>query len=292
MGKLRFFFSEAFDSLRRNYFMTIAAVLTVLLSLVVLGTGLVLAANVDGLLRDLKNKVEISVYLFDSATTDQIEELQKEIVSWEEVKDCKFISKEEALEIFKEEFKDQPKLIESLSGNPLPASFEISLKDPEQADIVAARFEGRPEVEEVRYGKEMADRIFQVAGVARNIMLAFIAVLAVVGVLLIGNTIRLSIFARRREVEIMKLVGATNWFIRWPFIIEGVVVGLLGAALAVVAVGLGSDFITTKIRESLWFMSASLETLPLWRLSAVLLLVGALIGAIGSGLGLRRFLKV
>ncbi len=292
MGRFRFFFTEAFGSLRRNYFMTIAAVLTVLLSMTVLGVVIVFASNVDGLLKDLKGKVEITVYLLDSTTSEQIEQLQSEIVSWDEVKDSKFISKEEALVILKEDFKDHPEVVESLAGNPLPASFEISLKDPEQADVVAARFDGRPEVEEVRYGKEIAERIFRVTNVARNIMLVFILLLGVEGVLLIGNTIRLSIFARRREVEIMKLVGATNWFIRWPFVIEGVAVGLLGAALAVVIVVLGSNFVMGKIRESLVFMSVQFQSISLWELAGILLLAGAVIGALGSGLGLRRFLRV
>ncbi|NLE73395.1 MAG: ABC transporter permease [Actinobacteria bacterium] len=292
MERFRFFFSEAFGSLRRNYFMTIAAVLTVLLSMTVLGIVLVFASYMDGMLRDLKDKVEISVYLLDSATPDSIEALQTEIVSWEEVKDSKFISKDEALEIFKEDTKDHPQLAEALYANVLPASFEISLKDPEQVDIVASRFEGRPEVEEVRYGKETAERIFRVANVARNVMVVFIVSLAVVGVLLIGNTIRLSIFARRREVEIMKLVGATNWFIRWPFVIEGVAVGLLGAALAVLIVSLGSNFVMERIRASLVFMSVQFESIALWQLAGILLLAGAVIGALGSGLGLRRFLKV
>lgn len=292
MERIKFFLGEAFGSLRRNYFMTIAAVLTVLLCMTVLGVVLVFASNVDALLKELKSKVEITVYLVDSVTAEQVEKMQEEILSWEEVKDSRFISKDEALQILKEQFKDSPEVIESMSGNPLPASFEISLKDPEQADVVAARFAGRPEVEEVRYGRELAERIFRVTNVARNVMLIFIGLLGVVGVLLIGNTIRLSIFARRREVEIMKLVGATNWFIRWPFIIEGMTVGLLGAALAVVVVTLGSNFVMSRIRETLVFMSTAFQTIPMWQIAGILLLAGAVIGALGSGLGLRRFLRV
>ncbi|NLT34935.1 MAG: ABC transporter permease [Gaiellales bacterium] len=292
MERLRFFLSEALGSLRRNYFMTIAAVLTVLLSMTVLGAVLMIASNIDGLLRDIKNQVEITVYLEDAATTEQIEEFQQEIVSWEEVKDVRFISKEEALEIMKEEFEDNPEIVDSLTVNPLPASFEISLKDPEQADIVAARFEGSDIVNDVNYGAELAERIFSVTNVARNIMVVFIAVLALVAVLLISNTIRLSIFARRREVEIMKLVGATNWFIRWPFVLEGLAVGLVGAAGAVAIVMLGSDFVMDRVRQNLVFMSIEFQGVPLWQLAAVLLLAGAAIGALGSGLGLRRFLNV
>ena len=292
MERLRFFLSEALGSLRRNYFMTIAAVLTVLLSMTVLGAVLMIASNIDGLLRDIKNQVEITVFFKDAATTEKIEEFQQEIVSWEEVKDVRFISKEEALEIMKEEFEDNPEIVDSLTVNPLPASFEISLKDPEQADIVAARFEGSDIVNDVNYGAELAERIFSVTNVARNIMVVFIAVLALVAVLLISNTIRLSIFARRREVEIMKLVGATNWFIRWPFVLEGLAVGLVGAAGAVAIVMLGSDFVMDRVRQNLVFMSIEFQGVPLWQLAAVLLLAGAAIGALGSGLGLRRFLNV
>lgn len=292
MERLKFFLSEALGSLRRNYFMTIAALLTVLLSMTVLGVVLVFASNINGLLQDIKNKVEITVYLQDAATGEQVESLQQEIVAWNEVKDVRFISKEEALQILKEDFKDHPEIVQSMSSNPLPASFEISLKDPEEADVVAQRFEGNSIVSEVRYGKEIAERIFRVTAVARNIMLAFIGVLAIVAILLISNTIRLSIFARRREVEIMKLVGATNWFIRWPFVIEGMTVGLVGAAAAFGIVMVGSDFVMDRIRETLVFMSVQFQSIPLWQLAGVLLLVGVGIGALGSGLGLRRFLNV
>ena len=151
-------------------------------------------------------------------------------MSWPEVKSSVFVSKQDALERLKEDFKDNPEILEGLTGNPLPASFEISLVDPQTVDTVAARFNGNPIVDEVRYGKEIADKLFSFTSQARNFLLIFIVLLGIVAMLLISNTIRLSIFARKREVEIMKLVGATNWFIRWPFIIEGVTVGFFGAA--------------------------------------------------------------
>ena len=227
MGKISFFFGEAFGSLWRNYFMTIAAVVTVLLSMVVLGVVMVFAWSINGMLKDdLSSKVEITVFLKDTATADAIESHADPDLSWPEVKDAQFVSKEKALERLREDLKDHPEILDTSPRNPLPASFEISLKDPEQVDVVATRFEGNPIVDEVKYGKEIAERIFSVTSAIRNVMLVFlILLLGAVSVLLISNTIRLSIFARRREVEIMKLVGATNWFIRWPFVIEGVTVG-------------------------------------------------------------------
>jgi cell division transport system permease protein len=292
MGKISFFFREAFGSLRRNYFMTIAALVTVLLSMAVLGVVLVFASTINSMLKDLNSKVEITVYLKDSANPTAVDAMQAQIVGWTEVKTSNYVSKDAALARLREEFKDHPEILDTLQYNPLPASFEISLKDPKKVDVVAARFSGNPIVDEVSYGKELAQRIFRVTSTIRNVMLVFLVLLGLVSILLISNTIRLSIFARRREVEIMKLVGATNWFIRWPFMIEGVTVGLLGAGLALAVVLVGTTVVFDRIRQSLVFMSVPFNLISPWQLAGLLLLTGVVIGALGSGLGLRRFLKV
>jgi cell division transport system permease protein len=292
MGKIRFFFGEAFRSLWRNYFMTIAAVVTVFLSMFVLGVVLVFVFNINAILADVEEKVEITVFLKDTASADQIENMQADILAMPEVKDSQFISKEQALERLKEDLGDRNDLLDNLSGNPLPPSFEISLKDPEQVSVVAGRFEGNSIVDEVRYGKEIAERIFRVTSVIRNVSVVFIVLLGGVSVLLISNTIRLSIYARRREVEIMKLVGATNWFIRWPFIIEGLFVGFVGAVTALVLVLLGTNFVIDRIRENLLFLSVPFDAISPLLLAGILLGVGAVIGAVGSGIGLRRFLDI
>ncbi|HZJ03316.1 MAG TPA: permease-like cell division protein FtsX [Thermoleophilia bacterium] len=292
MGKLKFFLGEALRSLRRNYFMTIAALVTVFLSMAVLGAVMVFVYNIEAVLKDVEQKVEISVFLKDSVTAEQIETLQAEIVGWEEVKESQFVSKDEALQRLKEDMGEGADVVEDLGRNPLPASFEVSLNDPEEVGSVATRLEGREYIDEVSYGQEIAERIFQVTSVIRNILVVFLVMLGGVSILLISNTIRLSIYARRKEVEIMKLVGATNWFIRWPFVIEGIVVGTVGAAAALAVVQLGTDFVVERIRENLIFLSVPFDAISLVQLAIVLLGVGALIGAAGSGLGLRRFLNV
>jgi len=294
MGRISFFVKEAFGSLRRNYFMTIAALVTVFLSIVVLGGVLVFVYTTDALLKEVEQKVEITVYLKtdpDPSQT-QIDALQTQILGWPEVKSSVFVSKQDALDRLKKDFADNPEILEGLTGNPLPASFEIALVDPQAVDKVAARFDGNSIVDEVRYGKEIADKLFSFTSQFRNFLLGFIVLLGVVSVLLISNTIRLSIFARKREVEIMKLVGATNWFIRWPFIIEGVTVGLIGAVLAAVVVLVLNSFLIGRISTSLTFMTVPLDAVPYVAVTAILLAVGVVIGALGSGLGLRRFLKV
>ncbi len=294
MGKISFFLKEAFGSLRRNYFMTIAALVTVFLSIVVLGGVLVFVYTTDALLKEVEQKVEITVYLKTDPdpSAEEISAMQAEIKTWSEVKNSVFVSKDDALERLKEDFKDNPEVLDNLTGNPLPASFEISLADPQAVDVVAARFDGDPIVDEVSYGKEIADKIFSVTNQARNFLLIFIVLLGIVAILLISNTIRLSIFARKREVEIMKLVGATNWFIRWPFLIEGVFVGFVGAAAAAVVVLILNSFLVGKIRGGLPFMAVPLDAVPYALVALILLAVGVVIGAVGSGIGLRRFLKV
>lgn len=294
MGRISFFLKEAFGSLRRNYFMTIAALVTVFLSILVLGAVLVFVYTTDALLAEVESKVEITVYLTTDPdpTQDEIATMQSEIMSWNEVKSSTYVSKEDALERLKKDYEDNPEILEGLTGNPLPASFEIALKDPQTAELVAGRFEGDPIVDEVSYGKEIADKLFSFTSQARNFLLIFIVLLGVVAILLISNTIRLSIFARKREVEIMKLVGATNWFIRWPFLIEGVTVGFVGALIAAVVVLVANSFLVSRIRDSLPFMSVPLDAVPYVLVTLVLLGVGVIIGAVGSGIGLRRFLKV
>lgn len=292
MGRIKFFLSEAFRSLWRNYFMTIAAVVTVFLSMFLLGVVMVFVYNINAVLKDVEQKVEITIYLKDSASADEIEALRQEIVDLPEVKEVQFIDKDEALKRLKEDLKEHEELLKDLPSNPLPASFEVALKDPELAGTVAVKFEGRPIVEEVRYGKELAERIFKVTSVIRNISAVFVLLLGGVSILLISNTIRLSIYARRREVEIMKLVGATNWFIRWPFIIEGLAVGLVGATAALAFVILGTDFVMDRIRENLMFLTVPFDAVSTVQITLVILGVGAIIGAVGSGLGLRRFLNV
>jgi len=294
MGRISFFFKEAFGSLRRNYFMTIAALVTVFLSIVVLGGVLVFVYTTDALLKEVEQKVEITVYLKTDPdpTADQVDAMQTEIMGWPEVKSSVFVSKQDALDRLKEDFKNDPQILEGLTGNPLPASFEISLVDPQAVGEVAARFDGKAIVDEVRYGKEIADKLFSFTSQARNFLLVFIVLLGVVAVLLISNTIRLSIFARKREVEIMKLVGATNWFIRWPFVIEGVTVGFFGALAAVVVVLILNSFLVARVRESLTFMTIPLDAVPYFLVSIILLAVGVVIGAAGSAIGLRRFLRI
>jgi cell division transport system permease protein len=297
MGKISFFFKEAFGSLRRNYFMTIAALVTVFLSIVVLGGVLVFVFTTDALLAGVEQKVEITVYLKTDPdpTQDEITAMQATITGWKDVvKSCTFVSKEDALQRVKDWFKDKPEVLENLTGNPLPASFEVSLIDPQSVSLVAERIQSQwaPQIDEVKFGEEYTQKLFGFTNNMRVFMLVFIVLLGIVAILLISNTIRLSIFARKREVEIMKLVGATNWFIRWPFVIEGVTVGFLGALAAAIVVLILNHYLAGWLRNAITFLTVPLDAVPFVLVTIVLLGVGVVIGALGSAIGLRRFLKV
>ncbi len=298
MGKLSFFFKEAFGSLRRNYFMTIAALVTVFLSIMVLGVVLVFVFTTNDMLGDVEDKVQINVFFQrdPDPAPDAMTTMQATIAGWPEVEEVTFVGKDEAFDIMKEKLADNPKLLDDLPRNPFPNKLVVALVDPTLVDSISARIEAldtdREILDEVRYEAETADKLFRMTAQVRNILVGFIVLLGIVSILLISNTIRLSIFARKREVEIMKLVGATNWFIRWPFIIEGVTVGLVGAAGAAATVLLVNEYGVGKLRELMPFMSPSADAVPATLVGLVLLGVGVVIGAVGSGLGLRRLLKV
>jgi cell division transport system permease protein len=295
----RFFLAEAVRSIRSNMALALAATVTVLIAIFVLGAFIPSFLYVQSAVDAQKQKIDVSVYISDSAEVDQVNALQAQINGLEEqgvVREFTFVSKDDALTIMRERL-DDPTILEELPSNPFPASFEVKLTDPENADQVIAAVEEQPALdpeEGIGFAGDTADRLLSVARFIQWSGLALILILTVAAVLLIGNTIRLSIFARRREVEVMKLVGATNWFIRWPFVIEGVICGLVGALLSI---GL---LLAVKIAVvDRWIDSASSQlteeqtsSIGFVSLALILLVAGAGLGALGSGLTLRRFLRV
>lgn len=290
--RVSWFFVEAFKSIKRNWVMSLASILTVALSLSVVGVFMFGTITLNELIGTFEKQVEIEVFLLDSAEPKAVESLQEKIISWSEIDTVRYISKEEALERFKQRYKDQPELIENLPGNPLPASFVVRLKDPKQVEKVAKRFDGNEIVDEVEYGKKYVDRLFEAIKVIRYAGITFITLLAFVSIVLIVLTIRLAIYARRQEIAIMRLVGASNWFIRIPFIIEGCVQGFIGALLAAGSLYLLKISVFQNIKEQLLWLPLKFEVSLLLQISEGLVIGGLAIGAIGSTIALRRFLKV
>ena len=295
----KFFFNEAVNSLVRNWVMSMAAIVTVLVSMFVLGLGLIIFFNFQHAISDLRNKLEVEVFIKNTASPDEINGLGDEIRAMPEVRDVNFVSKDEALDRLRNSLKGHEDVLDALSGNPLPPSYEITLKDPERIEEVASRFFDNPIVdnspgthEGVKYGGETSDRVLRVTTIFLIGGAGFVMLLTVASVLLISNTTRLSIFARRREVEIMRLVGATNWFIRWPFVLEGVFTGMVGAAAASILVMVANRFIIEGVVNKMPFLPFNAEAVPMFWLVLLVVLGGTLLGSFGSGLALRRFLKI
>jgi cell division transport system permease protein len=297
--RIRFFFAEALRSIRANAAVSVAATVTVLIAVFILGAFIPSFLYVQSTVDSQKNRLDIRAYIADAATVAQVNGLKTQLDALQangQVASYTYVSADEGLEELRGRLQD-PSILDELPSNPLPAKFTVIPSDPEQSGQIVVSLQDSPAIDEelgIDYGEETADKLLTVARFIQWAGLGLISILLVASILLIGNTIRLSIFARRREVEVMKLVGATNWFIRWPFVIEGIVCGLIGAALAVGLLwAVKITVVDTWIQgadSALTRDEATAIAFPL--LGLMLIASGAIVGALGSGITLRRFLKV
>jgi cell division transport system permease protein len=286
-----YFFRETVAALRRNALVAFAAISTMFISLFLLGGSLLVTKQVRLLAGEWASKVEVSVFLRDDASPEQIQALQTKIADLPEVQTYFFETKQQAYEQFKRIFRDSPALVNNVDAQSLPQSFRIKLVDPEQFAVIRARLTGEPAIDEIKDEQAVLKRLFAVTGVMRTGVQAVAGIMLIAAAGLIGNTVRMAVFARRKEIAIMKLVGATNWFIRVPFLIEGVVEGLIGAGIAVLGIFVMKVLFIDPLRGSLAFIpwvgtGAIISTIP------ILLGAGILIAAVASLLAMRRFLEV
>jgi cell division transport system permease protein len=295
--RLKLLFSESIRSLGANLSTTVAATMTVLIGMFLLGLVVALGSWAQDFGEKQKEKLLVKVYFCTpdtctkEATPAQINTVRRQLESNRLVDEVTFVPKAEALDRMR---KQTPELVENLSSNPLPDAFEIKARDGADVRLISAslRQPTKPAgVEKIKDGDEVSD---QVVNVARVLTLAFLVatiVLLVSSALLIANTIRLSIFSRRREIEVMKLVGATNWFVRGPFMLEGLICGVVGSVIAILMLLLAKEAALPAITNRL-SSSSGVEAWPFVYISAIILVVGITVGAVGSGLTIRRFLNV
>jgi cell division transport system permease protein len=287
--RVRLLFSESFRSLTANLSTTVAATMTVLIGMFLLGLFIALGSWVVSWSNHVKKEVIVKIYFAQDATDAQINAVALRLKSDPRVGSMEFISKREALDRMKKKY---PNLVEGITSNPLPASEEVQPKKAEYAGLIDRSLVPRPlGVDSVKYGKKTAKRILSVAKVIESVFLLAVIVLLAASTLLIANTIRLSIFSRRREIEVMKLVGATNWFVRGPFMLEGLLCGLGGSVAAVILLLLGKELALPAILGHL-DATSDVRALAFGLNALILLAVGLLLGAAGSGMTLRRFLRV
>lgn len=293
ISTIEYFIREVFHSLKRNNWMSVASIGTVAVSLFIFGMFLMLVMNMNKMVESLESQVQIKVYLKDDFTRDEARELEADLKRMQGVEKVTFVPKEEAMERFKERLGDQKTLLEALDEtNPLPDSFEVMLLQPELVKTAAESIEKFEGVEAAKYGQDVMEHLFDITRLIRIFGFALMLVLALATLFIIANTIRLTVFARRKEIAIMKYVGATDWFIRWPFVLEGMVMGLFGSIIASVVLRFTYSGITAKIYNTLAFFPLIPEQPFLSIITGVVVVGGMIIGAVGSAVSIKRFLKV
>ena len=288
-----YFVKETYKSIRRNGFMSFASISTVAVSLLVLGMFLMIFLNTNNLAQYLESQVQVSVYMQDSATAKELASVKDKLTKMPGVVKVTQVSKQQALERFKKRLGDQEQLLNSLGKeNPFPNSFEIQVDSPERIKVLTPQIGQLPKVETAKFGPEVVEHLFQLTKILRFGGIILVVFLAMATLFIISNTIRLTVFARRKEVIIMKYVGATDWFIRWPFLLEGMTLGFCGAVVA----SLFINSIYSGLLERIHATLAFLPLLPTYRLllyvDVFLLVAGTGIGALGSYISLRKFLQV
>ena len=282
--------------------MFFTAITTVAITLFIVGFFIIIVYDIQGVLSSIKNQVEIAVYLKDNVTDELKTYLENEIKGWDEISQVNFVSKDQALEKFKKE-NEGSEILKEIQGNPLPASFELELKSPEKVEQVALRFMDKDGnfiegVDEVIYGQSYVQKLFSITAIVGTIAFLIIVVLLLAAIVLIFNTIRLAIHARRKEIEVMKLVGATNWFVRLPFLFEGFFEGFIGSVISVVLLYFLSNYLLIRVEKAI------VDTMHIKDLAilgnnniilyvyAGLVLLGGLLGIFSSGFALKRYISV
>ncbi len=296
--RLGFFLRESIRAMRRNAAPSFAALATVLVTMLVLGVFIPIVQATKGAANSVRGRVLVDVYMKTTASSADDTRVQKELLAIPHVRSVQFVSKQQA---YQQQSQADPQAYALLASNPLPDTFHVIPDNP--GNVLAVRQALAPpalgggtrmidnSIQSVSNKKNDTKKILEVTNLVTITAAVLTVLLTLASILLIANTIRLSLYARRREVEVMKLVGATDWFIRWPFVIEGTIVGAAGALLAIGVLGLTKVALLDPLANN-WTLIAAPRTIAFSALVAVLLGAGVIVSALGSGLSLRRFLRV
>jgi len=301
MSSLIYFFKQSLQGFARNLSTTLGSIITIFLSLFIIGLFLMGGAVIQNVVQSVENEVSITAYVADEASESDIAAAQDYIRGLDGVASVSFTTKDQALEKFRE-MSSNAAIVDELGGNPLPASIDIELSDPQKVEEVAKQIESSDQFKKIadednpsdslKYGQRTVERLFSVTNYIRYIGIALIILLVFIALVFINNTIRLAIMARRKEIAIMRLVGASNGFIRGPFLMEGALHAIIGAALAIVSIELIRNLALPRLQASLAFLPIDVAPNTFLFIYLILLVAGLIIGLIGSMLAMRRYLKV
>ena len=292
--KIGFYFAEAGRSLRRNRLLSLATATTVAACVLILGIGALVAINAQEIMVNLESNLEIVAFLEKDLAEQQRVEIGKELEYMSGIKKVEFVSRDKAITQLEKRFGEGKfDLKKTLGGdNPLPDSYRVKASDPHKVPSLAKRIQEIPGVYKIRYGQGVVEKLFAATNWVRTISLVVITLLACAAVFLIATAIRLTIYSRREEIYLMKLVGATDWFVRWPLFIEGISLGLLGALMSVVVLAVGYYYLVNNLSLAVTFIPLVTDKDLLVKLSAGLLATGAGIGLIGTFISANRYMDV
>jgi cell division transport system permease protein len=288
-----YFFKEALTSLSRNRVLSFATISTMTICILFLGVAVLMTVNAGNFMNQLESDIQIIAYLDNSLTEAQVAGVKGKIEQTDGVEAVVFVSKAEALQRMQQKFAEKDYDLEKTLGkNPLPNTYEVKAHNPQEVAQVAQSIKEIAGVYKVNYGQGIVERLFEVSKWVKIISIGFMVILAIGAIFLIATTIRLSVFARRKEIYLMKLIGATDWFVRWPFFIEGILMGLVGAVIAIGLLAAGYSSLVNNMQTALFFIPVVYQQNMLINLYLSLVAAGALLGVAGTYISLNRFLDV
>lgn len=295
MNSFRYYISQAFKSFFRNGLTSMTSVFIVMCCLFIFGLFSVLTLNINHITGQIEQSCEIQVFMDKSTSSERLDEAQKEILKLSNVRSADLFSKEDTLEYMREIFADNAAALDGYEGenNPYRDSFKITLNDLTLSEQTVAKLYEIEGVADVSNNQEVLTKILSTSNAVRNASLAIMLILCLISIFIIANTIKIAVFSRRKEIGVMKFVGATNWFIRWPFIFEGIITGILGALLAFALISWGYIILYAKTATVNLDVFSLLPYSALWSVLLICFVsIGTLIGAVGSGFSIRKHLKV
>ena len=290
--RLKYVFNEVLVGLWRNVTMTVAMIITMSVSLTMLGASVLMYMQVDRMKNFYYGEIEVSIFLREDATDSQSQAISSAIDQSPLVASKSFESREQAFEKFKVLWRDSPDFVKSVGPESLPASYRVKLKDPEQYKQFASAVEGLPGVQDIVDQRQLLDKVFNIFNGFQFGALGVAAFMAVAALLLVGNTIQVAAYSKRREVAVMKLVGASNWFIQAPFVLEAVVAGIIGAILGFIALFVSKVVLLDGRLQALTNVLTPIPNGNVWLMLPLLALVGAGVSAITAWITLRFYLRV
>lgn len=294
IGNLGYYIKEGVKGVFRYKAMSLAAVISIVVALFMLGSIILFGLNVNSVIKNMESSMEIVVFLKDDMPDQDVKALGDELKNMPGVSEIKYLSKADAFEIWKQQFGDQKDYLEGYTpdNNPLPRSYDIRLKAPSYATGIINALRQKNGIDKIRYNSEVADTLTRLISGARWIGAIIVGMLLIISVVIVINTIRLAVFARRHEISIMKYIGATDWFIRWPFIVEGAVIGLIGSIISLGGLKAFYSFIISKLSNILVMIKFVPPDKAMSFMWAFIIATGLIAGIIGSALSIRRYLKV